>query len=265
MRKAAGLEYEEHGSGEPVLLVHGAIVTDAMLPLAREAALAERHRVIRYRRRAHGGSDPLDGAFTLAGQARDAAALLDDLGVERAHVVGHSGGGAIGTQLAIQAPDRVHTLSVLEPAIIPPEILAAFPQMSAAVAEAYRAGDTRGALDAWMTLVGCGADWRAEAGRTVPGALERLDHDAVTFFELEFPTLSDWLFEPEACGRITRPVLLVTGGDSGPLVEALKQHFLTLVPAAESVALPGVNHLMQMQDPKGVAAAVAEFLSRHPL
>lgn len=78
MRKAAGLEYEEHGSGEPVLLVHGAIVTDAMLPLARDPALAERHRVIRYRRRGHGGSDPMDGPFTPAGQARDAVALLGD-------------------------------------------------------------------------------------------------------------------------------------------------------------------------------------------
>jgi pimeloyl-ACP methyl ester carboxylesterase len=137
--------------------------------------------------------------------------------------------------------------------------------MSAAVGEAYRAGDTRGALDAWMDLVGCGSTWQAEAERTVPGALEQLDHDAVTFFELEFPTLSDWLFEASSCSRITQPVLLVTGGDSGPLIEILKQNFLTLVPAAESVVLPGVNHLMQMQDPKGVGAAVAEFLSRHSM
>jgi pimeloyl-ACP methyl ester carboxylesterase len=265
MRKAAGLEYEEHGSGEPVLLIHGAIVTDAMLPLAREAALTERHRVIRYRRRAHGGSDPLDGPFSLAGQVQDAVGLLDDLGVERAHVVGHSGGGAIGTQLAIQAPDRVHTLSVLEPAILPPEVLGAFPQMSAPVAEAYRAGDTQGALEAWMTVVSCGPDWRAEATRTVPGVLDHLDHDAVTFFELEFPTIPEWLFEADACGRITQPVLLVSGGDSGPMIEAVKRHFLTLVPAAESVVLPGVNHLMQMRDPKGVAAAVAEFMSRHSM
>jgi pimeloyl-ACP methyl ester carboxylesterase len=265
MRKAAGLEYEEHGSGEPVLLIHGAIVTDAMLPLAREAALAERHRVIRYRRRAHGASDPLDGPFTLAGQAGDAVALLDELGVGRAHVVGHSGGGAIATQLAIQAPERVHTLSVLEPAIIPPEILAAFPQMSAPVADAYHAGDTQGALDAWMNLVSCGPNWRAEAAMTVPDALDHLEHDAQTFFELEFPTLSEWLFDADTCGRITQPVLLVTGGASGPMVEALKQHFLSLVPAAESVVLPGINHLMQMQDPKAVGAAVATFLSRHPI
>jgi pimeloyl-ACP methyl ester carboxylesterase len=265
MQKAAGLEYEEHGNGEPVLLIHGAIVTDAMLPLARDTALSERYRLIRYRRRAHGESDPLDGPFTLADQARDAVALLDDLGVERAHVVGHSGGGAIGTQLAIQALDRVHTLSVLEPAIIPSESLAVFPQMSAPVAEAYRAGDTRGALDAWMTLVSCGPDWRAQAERTVPGALGQLDHDAVTFFELEFPTLGDWLFEADSCSRITQPVLLVTGGDSGPMVESVKQNFLTLVPEAESVVLPGVNHLMQMQDPKGVGATIAEFLSRHSM
>ena len=49
------------------------------------------------------------------------------------------------------------------------------------------------------------------------------------------------------------------------MIESLRQHFLTLVPTAEPVVLPGVNHLMQMQDPKGVAGAVAEFLSRHPM
>ena len=47
MIKAEGLEYESHGEGEAVLLIHGSHVADAFLPLAREAALADRYRLIR--------------------------------------------------------------------------------------------------------------------------------------------------------------------------------------------------------------------------
>ena len=54
-------------------------------------------------------------------------------------------------------------------------------------------------------------------------------------------------------------------GETLPLIEVLRQHFQELVPHAEKVVVPGVNHSMQMQDPKLVAAPIAEFLSRHPL
>jgi pimeloyl-ACP methyl ester carboxylesterase len=55
------------------------------------------------------------------------------------------------------------------------------------------------------------------------------------------------------------------GSESGPLFEAARQHFLALVPHAESAVVPGVDHLMQMGDPKAVAAPIAAFLARHPL
>src|SRR5262245_32652967 len=109
MNKAEGLEYEVNGAGEAVLLIHGALIADALLPLTREAALADAYRPIRYRRRGHGGSHPA-GAFSMQQQARDAQALLKHLGVARAHVVGHSLGGAIALQLALEAPSLVHSL-----------------------------------------------------------------------------------------------------------------------------------------------------------
>ncbi len=131
MLKAKGLEYEEHGHGEAVLLIHGAFISDALSLIACEAALTERNRVIWYRRRGYGGSDPVSAPFSIAEQAGDAQALLEHLGVEWAHVVGHSGGGVIATELALQAPQLVRSLVVLEPAIMPPPIVAAFPEMLA--------------------------------------------------------------------------------------------------------------------------------------
>jgi pimeloyl-ACP methyl ester carboxylesterase len=265
MLKAEGLEYELNGDGEAVLLIHGALVADALLPLAREATLADRYRLIRYRRRGHGGSDPLLGAFSLEQQAQDAAALLTRLGVERAHVIGHSGGGAIAVQLAIDSPSLVHSLVVLEPAIMPAEILSSFGEMAAPVLEAYRAGDSRRALDLWMNLVSCGPDWQTEVANAVPGAMKQTENDASTFFEVELPTIPEWVFDGERCRRISQPVLYLSGGESGPLIEAAKQHFKSLIPRSHQVVVPGANHLMQMRDAKSVAAPIADFLSRHPL
>jgi 3-oxoadipate enol-lactonase len=264
MRKAAGLEYEANGSGEPVLLIHGALVADAFLPLMREAALAHRYRLIRYRRRGYGGSDPGAGGFDLGQQARDAAALLRHLGVERAHVVGHSGGGAIAVQLAIEAPGLVHSLVVLEPAIMPPDAIAAFLEEASSLVEAYRSGEVTRALDLWMSAVSA-ADWRSVVANTVPGGAELAEKDAPTFFEVELPTLRDWVFDRDRVSRISQPVLYVLGGESGPLFEAGRQYFSSLIPHTEEVVVPGVNHLMQVREPKLVAAAIADFLSRQPL
>jgi hypothetical protein len=48
-------------------------------------------------------------------------------------------------------------------------------------------------------------------------------------------------------------------------MEAGKQHFMSLIPHAEDVVLPGVNHSMQMGNPQRVAEAISAFLARHPL
>lgn len=264
MLKAKGLEYEDDGDGEAVLLIHGALVADALLPLTREAALADRYRLIRYRRRGHGGSDPIPAAFSMEQQAQDALALMTHLGVSRAHVIGHSGGGVIALQLAIEAPRLVRSLVVLEPATMPPEMVAAFSENAATVLRAHRSGDSRRAVDLWMNMVQVGTDWRTMLANTVPGGPEQAERDASTFFEVDFPAFREWSLERDA-SRIQQPVLFVGGSQSGPRFEAVKRYFLSLIPHAEEAVVPGVDHAMQMQDPKLVAAPIAEFLSRHPI
>src|SRR5687767_13059324 len=74
------LEYESSGSGEAILFIHGAIVTDSFAPIMREKALANNRR-IRYRRRGVGRSAMPTSQPTIEEYARDAKALLDDLGV----------------------------------------------------------------------------------------------------------------------------------------------------------------------------------------
>ena len=119
--KANGVElqYEVVGSGETMLLIHGAHLADALQPLVAEPAL-ERFQRLRYHRRGLGGSTyPVDaGPTSVAVQAKDAVGLLDHLGVDRAHLVGHSLGGAIALEVAAQYPTRVASLVLLEPAFL---------------------------------------------------------------------------------------------------------------------------------------------------
>src|SRR5918994_1872097 len=81
--------------------VHGADLADAMRPLVEDSAL-DRFQRIRYHRRGVGGSScpPETLATTVAVHAEDAVGLLEHLGVDRAHVVGHSSGGSIALEIA---------------------------------------------------------------------------------------------------------------------------------------------------------------------
>src|SRR5262245_28619475 len=98
------LEYEMRGSGEPVVLVHAGVFGSWFNPLLEEPALTKRCRLVRYHRVGYAGSRRVAGPVTIADQARHLGALMQHLGIERAHVVGHSSSGAIALQLALDAP-----------------------------------------------------------------------------------------------------------------------------------------------------------------
>ena len=74
------LEYEESGSGEPVLLI-GPVLADGFLPLVSEPALADRYRLIRYHKRGWAGSTHTPPPVSISDHAADAAALLEHLGM----------------------------------------------------------------------------------------------------------------------------------------------------------------------------------------
>ncbi len=104
------LEYEVVGSGEPVLLI-SPVLADGFVPLLSEPALADRYQLIRYHKRGWVGSTHTPPPVSIADHVADAAALLDHLGVPRAHIAGHSSGAAVAAQLALDHPERVHTLT----------------------------------------------------------------------------------------------------------------------------------------------------------
>src|SRR5574337_6987 len=97
------LYFTEHGSGSPLLLVHGLMVTGEMFEPVIEN-LATRHRVIVPDLRGHGRSRGLPPPYTAAQLASDLARLLDQLGIGSTAVLGYSQGGAIAQQLVLDHP-----------------------------------------------------------------------------------------------------------------------------------------------------------------
>ena len=111
---SADIEYEVQGSGDPMVLIHGSILADAFYSLRAEPCIANNFRVIAYHRRGFAGSSRASPPFTIEEQAADGCALLRHLGIPRAHIAGHSYGAAIALQWALDAPEEVQCLALLE-------------------------------------------------------------------------------------------------------------------------------------------------------
>jgi len=260
------LEYEVSGTGEVVALIHGALIADAFWPLLAEPSLTGRCRLIAYHRRGYAGSSGPPGPVSVTQQAADCRALLRDLGVERAHIVGHSFGGAIALQLALDAPDLVHSLAVLEPALIVGESAQSYRESLARGEQRYREAGAATVVDEFLRARWPG--YRAELDRILPGAFEQAVADAGASFELELPALRDWCFGEAEARRITQPVLVVLGAESGALSPRFGETYrllLAWLPRAEGHILTGAAHGQQMQDPRGVAEVLAAFYARHPI
>jgi len=101
------LHYDEQGAGEPLLMIMGYGGSSANFLPEYLAALGRTFRVITFDNRGTGQSDRFDGPTSIEEMARDAAGLLDALGIERAHIMGISMGGYIAQELALHYPDKV--------------------------------------------------------------------------------------------------------------------------------------------------------------
>jgi pimeloyl-ACP methyl ester carboxylesterase len=104
--------YARRGSGEPLLLVEGMAMHHLVWGEPFLAALGEHYDVISYDHRGIGDSADVAGEFSIAVLAEDAAALLDALDIESAHVFGISMGGMVAQELALINPQRVRTLAL---------------------------------------------------------------------------------------------------------------------------------------------------------
>jgi pimeloyl-ACP methyl ester carboxylesterase len=260
------MAYDVRGEGEAVLFIHVAIWADFLRPLAGQPAFSG-FRGIRHHRRGYGESGGPAGGFDV--QAADGVALLDHLGVDRAHLVGHSEGAMIALVLAASYPDRVRSLALLEP--LPssgwlaagdfadlPAILG--PAFEAMVGR-YQAGDVVGAYDSLFEPTGL--DWRAAAAAAGPGVVDQGLKDAATFVEGEASALVGWNYGVEQAAVIDSPVLSWSAASENPVNRASRAFLHELFPQCEEVVLGVGDHFSVTTDPAAVAEPIAEFVSRH--
>jgi 3-oxoadipate enol-lactonase len=263
MRKAVGLEYETSGpaDGEPVLLIHAGTAT-AYAPLMTHPSLVERHRLIRYHRRGYAGSDPLSHEASIGTHAQDALRLLDHLGIDSAHVVGHSGSGLIALQLAIDAPQVVRSLVLEEPAMhaVDPRLQAIVRDAVAPIVETHRNGDSRRAMDRWMRGISRG--WRVELTRTVPGGPQQTLDDAGAFFA-DVDAVFDWQFDHDGVSALDMPVLYLIAAASLPGTRAVMRAFRELVPQTETAVIDDATHMLHTDQPGRVGDELAAFFARN--
>ena len=262
------LAYEVRGKGEPVLLMHCGFVADAFAPLMNESDLSRRYRLINYHRAGYGQSDRAYGPMTVAQQTADARALLRELGIQKAHIVGHSYGGVVALQLALDAPEVVHSLALLEPslpaALGDPEVALKFMEGAGKAFAQFGAGDKAGAVDTWLTGA-FGPGYREITDRALPGWFEQAAKDADIVFQVEAANMQQWSFTSIEAARIHQPVLSAYHQDSWPGFQKAHELLQAWIPQTETVVLSIERHLLQIMNPSIVAETLTGFFARHPI
>jgi len=256
------LEYWVKGAGEPVVFLHGGVLTDWFGPLADELSKTGRYRLVSYHRPGYGSSTLPSQPITMAGQADCCLALMRHLGLAKAHLVGHSIGACIALQAALQDPEAVASVALLEP-----PVMTATPDPSPALtvlratAALWKQGDVAGAMDAFMRGI-VDPDYE----RVLDGALGTWREDALkgtdAFFQTDQPAVQGWRFEKPEAERVRQPAILFLGENStrvNPIREPIHRTLLSWLPNAEGHALEGASHLLPLQEPARISAFLTTF------
>ena len=262
------LEIYDHGSGEPVVFIP--TIRDEWYAVLAEPALAGHYRLVHYHRRGFANSSTDGVPLSIAEQAADCRAVMTHLGVDRAHVVALSGAGTIQLQLALDHPEAVHSLAVLEPLLS--TAIERFNQQSSELQDVLAAamplleeGRKAEGLDTLFRYLG-GPNYREDADRHLPpGWFERLLADWDTAGQHDFVAMNSWAFDAEDAARITVPVLNLKAENSTNEHHACHDAIKDWIPHAENAVLPDTGHFMPETNPKGTAELLADFFARHPM
>jgi pimeloyl-ACP methyl ester carboxylesterase len=210
------LEYEDSGTGEPVICIHGAFIADTFRPLQFERSIANRYRLISYHRRGYVGSGPIAGTGSLADEVHDCCALLSHLGVRLAHVIGHSFGGVVALQLALEVPQLVHTVTLLEAALMVGDSEPLYRQGLQQSVQRYREAGARVVADEFLQMRWPG--YREPLEKALPGAFEQAVADAPASFAGDVPAALHSRFGEKQAIKITQPASSCSASEASPFI-----------------------------------------------
>jgi pimeloyl-ACP methyl ester carboxylesterase len=227
------LYYEDRGSGDPLILLHGAYMSaDGMEPFA--AGLAEGRRVIVPEMQGHARTGDADRPITYEGMADDTAGVMEHLGIEQADVMGYSMGGGVALQLALRHPARVRKLVVASAGYrydgMPPEALAMFPSITP---ELFKGSPIE---EAYLRLA------------PDPDGFPRLVEKLTTLDTTDFAWAEDDI------RALAAPTMIVLGDSDGIRLEHAVEFFrlrgggvmgdLSGLPHSQLAVLPGTTHFV---------------------
>jgi pimeloyl-ACP methyl ester carboxylesterase len=251
---AVRLYYELHGSGEPLVLVHGSW-GDAGNWRFVVPGLAESFRVLVYDRRGHSRSERPEAPGSVDEDGDDLAALLEALDLAPAHVVTNSFGGNIALRLATRRPEVFRSLSCHEPPLW--SLLEDDPASQAILGQGAASDDSVGRRIADGDHEGAARQFVDEVAFG-PGAWDKeMPAERRSIFIQNAPTYLDELQDPEACridpdllSHLEPPVRLTQGSESPPIFPAVVERLARLIPHATRETIQGAGHVPQVTTPE---------------
>ncbi len=253
----SALVYQRHGTGRPLLFIHGATLDHRMWE-PQVAALSDRFTVVTCDLRGYGQSSPPTGPFK---HCEDAGALIDELGLSDVVVIGHSIGGLYALELALSRPDVITgfvsvCMSGLGEPSFPEDVKAMFGEVRAAASE-------RGLDAAKAIWARCG--WFT-SGRSNPDVATRLDQYLADY--------SGWYWlhdspsenlDPPArtrLGELAIPTTVIDGMLDLGYNHAVATILAERIPNAHLIRIPNAGHMASMEAPDIVTGAIAELAGR---
>ena len=239
--------YETYGSGSPLVLLHGGMLTIDLNFATLIPTLAQTHTVIGVELQGHGRTANIDRPITYVNLASDVVALLDLLGIDKAAVLGHSMGAGVALELAVSHPDRVS-------AIVP---------ISASISKDGMHPD----LSDPSTFETSSIMPTAQDFADFKGAYERLSPHPEHFDEFLMSLGSmDQDFEgwtDEQLAGITCPVLIVLGDNDFVLV-AHAGEMLAKIPGSTLAVIPATTHMQVTRRDTILLPILDRFFADHP-
>lgn len=243
------------GEGDqPMLMIHCALArSEAMLRLA--APCAGEYRITLFDLPGHGRSDDFPPGADVHRQTCDIAKRFLD---GPTHVVGHSFGGTIALRLAVENPELVSRLTLIEPVYFKlAEGTAAHDQHVAdfaPVSEAFRTGDTRRAAREFLDVWGGGQPFDRLPERQQAQVLRSISIVHLSENAVHFDT--DGVLAPGTLERITCPVTVVEGAQSHPVIAEIGKTVQRRIPGADRVVIDEAGHMVPLTHPDAVAGVV---------
>jgi pimeloyl-ACP methyl ester carboxylesterase len=248
-----GLEmyYEIHGSGRPLVLLHGNLSTIGTSFGKVLSKLSSTRRIIAVEQQGHGHTADIDRPFSLEHWAQDTTALLRHLGIEQADFFGYSSGGAVALEIALRSPAQVRKLVWAGGTSFRREGL--YPELLRA-SEAMKPEDLDGSpfQQEYTSIAPHPEHWHRLVAKI--GDLDR--------------TIPGW--SPEAIASVKAPALLIIGDSDIVRPEHVVEMFRLLggggvgdlvgLPRSQLAVLPGTTHVTLADRDQWLAPMITEFL-----